>query len=49
VSKFFSIDYLEGEMVIIALVNLLVGGNYLFICHKPATPSLIDALGPWAW
>lgn len=23
--------------------------NYLFICHKPPTPSLIDALGPWPW
>ena len=39
----------NGYMVIIALFNLLVGGNYLFICHKPATPSLIDALGPWPW
>ena len=33
----------------IALVNLLVDGNYLFICHKPDTPSLLDYLGPWPW
>ena len=39
----------NGYMVIMALFNLLVGGNYLFICHKPPTPSLIDALGPWPW
>jgi hypothetical integral membrane protein (TIGR02206 family) len=24
-------------------------GNYLFICRKPANPSLIDLLGPWPW
>jgi hypothetical integral membrane protein (TIGR02206 family) len=33
----------------IALFNLLVGGNYLFICHKPETPSLLDYMGPWPW
>jgi hypothetical integral membrane protein (TIGR02206 family) len=34
---------------LIALFNLAVGGNYLFICHKPETPSLLDVLGPWPW
>jgi hypothetical integral membrane protein (TIGR02206 family) len=24
-------------------------GNYLFICRKPANPSLLDILGPWPW
>ena len=27
----------------------LQSGNYLFICHKPANPSLLDILGPWPW
>jgi hypothetical integral membrane protein (TIGR02206 family) len=34
---------------VIALFNWAVGGNYLFICHKPETPSLMDYLGPWPW
>jgi len=27
----------------------LQSGNYLYICRKPANPSLIDVLGPWPW
>jgi len=23
--------------------------NYMFIAHKPDTPSLLDVLGPWPW
>lgn len=36
-------------MGFIAIVNLLTGGNYMFICAKPETPSIIDYLGPWPW
>jgi hypothetical integral membrane protein (TIGR02206 family) len=40
-------------MGIIAVFNLLVGGNYLYICGPPETPSIIDLLiqvfGPWPW
>ena len=36
-------------MVIIFGVNMVLGSNYLFIAHKPETPSLIDVLGPWPW
>jgi hypothetical integral membrane protein (TIGR02206 family) len=36
-------------MAAIGLVNWLIGSNYLFIAHKPDTPSLIDVLGPWPW
>jgi len=32
---------------VIAVFNWLVGGNYLFICHKPPTASLLDLMGPW--
>jgi hypothetical integral membrane protein (TIGR02206 family) len=35
--------------VVIGLFNWAVGGNYLFLCHKPETPSLLDVLGPWPW
>jgi len=36
-------------MVFIAGFNYLFDGNYLFICHKPETASLIDFFGPWPW
>lgn len=32
-----------------ALVNLVTNGNYMFICHKPANPTIYDLLGPWPW
>jgi hypothetical integral membrane protein (TIGR02206 family) len=34
-------------MAIIFIVNLFLGSNYLFIAHKPETPTLIDALPDW--
>lgn len=36
-------------LVFIAGFNLLVDGNYLFICHKPENGSIMDAMGPWPW
>ena len=36
-------------LVFIAGFNYLTDGNYLFICHKPMSGSLIDVLGPWPW
>lgn len=27
--------------------NSVMGTNYLFVNHKPITPSLLDILGPW--
>ena len=36
-------------MAFVALVNALLGSNYMFIARKPDTPSLIDLLGPWPW
>ncbi|MGI6778001.1 MAG: TIGR02206 family membrane protein [Acetivibrionales bacterium] len=34
---------------IIAVVNVLLDSNYLFLCRKPYNPSIIDYLGPWPW
>lgn len=34
-------------MILVFGINSVVGSNYLFIMHKPETPSLIDVLGPW--
>jgi len=36
-------------MVLVYGINLLVGGNYMFLMHKPPTASLLDVLGPWPW
>ncbi|MCR4435841.1 MAG: TIGR02206 family membrane protein [Clostridiales bacterium] len=36
-------------MAFIAVVNSITGGNYLFICAKPGTASLLDFLSPWPW
>lgn len=36
-------------LVFIAIFNFLTDGNYLFICHKPETASIMDYLGPWPW
>jgi len=36
-------------MVFIAVFNWLTDGNYLFICHKPETASIIDFMDPWPW
>jgi hypothetical integral membrane protein (TIGR02206 family) len=36
-------------MVAVFILNQVIGSNYLFIAHKPETPSLIDLLGPWPW
>jgi len=36
-------------VVFIAIVNWVLGSNYLFIARKPETASLIDVLGHWPW
>lgn len=36
-------------MLFVGIINVLIGSNYLYIAHKPETPSLIDMLGPWPW
>lgn len=36
-------------VLVVAPVNWLTGGNYLYIARKPEFPSLLDYLGPWPW
>ena len=33
----------------IMLVNMLTGGNYMYVARKPDFPSLMDFMGPWPW
>jgi hypothetical integral membrane protein (TIGR02206 family) len=32
---------------IVAVVDLASGENYMYLRHKPPSPTLVDALGPW--
>jgi hypothetical integral membrane protein (TIGR02206 family) len=34
-------------LLFVAMVNAIVGSNYLFIARKPDTTSLLDLLPPW--
>ena len=36
-------------MVFVFVINLIVGSNYLYLMHKPVTPSALDMMGPWPW
>jgi hypothetical integral membrane protein (TIGR02206 family) len=38
-----------GLLVLDAGVNLVTGGNYLYLRHIPGQHSLLDVLGPWPW
>jgi hypothetical integral membrane protein (TIGR02206 family) len=33
----------------VGMVNAWIGSNYLFLAHKPSTPTIMDILGPWPW
>jgi hypothetical integral membrane protein (TIGR02206 family) len=35
--------------LLVGVINALLGTNYGFVCAKPPTVSLMDALGPWPW
>jgi hypothetical integral membrane protein (TIGR02206 family) len=36
-------------LLLVGIVNRFTGGNYMYISHKPDTPTILDALGPWPW
>lgn len=41
--------WLNLYTLIVAPINLLLETNYLFICEKPGSASLLDVMGPWPW
>jgi hypothetical integral membrane protein (TIGR02206 family) len=38
-----------GLAAIDAGVNLITGGNYMYLRHTPGVASLLDLMGPWPW
>lgn len=38
-----------GLAVVDSIVNLLTGGNYMFLRQPPGVHSLLDLMGPWPW
>lgn len=38
--------FLNAAALIVGLINLFVGSNYMYLMNKPSTPSLLDLLGP---
>ncbi|MGJ7919733.1 YwaF family protein [Neobacillus sp. LXY-4] len=41
--------FLNLLMPFIMFINKMVDGNYMFLSHKPKSPSLMDILGPYPW
>lgn len=40
---------LNGLAAVAFTVNYFTGANYMFLARKPATPSVLDWLGPYPW
>jgi hypothetical integral membrane protein (TIGR02206 family) len=41
--------FLNVLLPVIMLINKAVDGNYMFLSHKPKSPSLLNILGPYPW
>lgn len=48
-SVFKAVIFTNIYMLIVGVVNIIIDGNYMFLCSKPNSPSIIDFLGPWPW
>lgn len=46
---FWSLFYLNIVSLIIYPINIITGGNYLFLMHKPEVGTMFDFMGPWPW
>ncbi|WP_035297529.1 TIGR02206 family membrane protein [Brevibacillus thermoruber] len=44
-----AMGFLNLLLPVVVVVNLVTGGNYMFLSQKPANPSLLDYLGPYPW
>src|SRR5208283_2067177 len=44
-----SFGLLTGYAVLVGAFNAVCGSNYMYLCRKPASATLLDKLGPWPW
>ncbi|SDG05189.1 conserved hypothetical integral membrane protein TIGR02206 [Fontibacillus panacisegetis] len=45
----WSMLFLNLLALIVGILNIALGSNYMFLQHKPDTPSLLDLLGPYPY
>jgi hypothetical integral membrane protein (TIGR02206 family) len=38
-----------GFAVLVGLIDLVTGGNYMYLRQVPVSGSLLDLMGPWPW
>ncbi len=48
-SILITMGFLNIALIPVSVVNMLTGGNYMFLARKPDTASLLDLLGPYPW
>ena len=41
--------WLNAFAAAIYAFNAVLGTNYMYMTHKPPTPTLLDLFGPWPW
>lgn len=44
-----SFGMLLAYAALVGIFNAAAGSNYMYLCRKPASATLLDKLGPWPW
>ena len=48
-SLFKALGALNIYALFVAVINIILGSNYLYICQKPVSASILDYFGAWPW
>ena len=49
ISLFRALAIVNGWALMVGLFNLYFDTNYMYLCQKPASATILDLLGPWPW